>query len=206
MPYPSYKKCRSGHRHFHVTIQMYEASWLRHHFSSYKGLSGTNEVGHIWLGICTETGTSVTIHLGNRIFIIRVPAIAIVYDVITCNEINGSFVGIVMTGFDFAQCLLGRFSEGETGKIKGVFHYYAHPTCKEGVDLMVPSMKRQYNRVQLEGGVMCLKYCGSFIKTQGMYQALLRKITMDWCTSELRDVIRGQVSGSTPNSRKEDMK
>ena len=200
LPLQYHKKCRSSDRHFQATIYMCEAMFLKESFTPYKDLSLTTEVGHVWIGACPEAGSSVTIQLGNIVFVARVPVLAMVYEIITANDIDHSYVAVIFNSVDYAYSFVGRFG-CEAGDIKALFHLYSHPHNKNGADFLNPPQERRDGRIVVSGGSMGLKACASFLTTHAAYQSALRQVLTDWKTADLA-MKPIEYSGSSPEAPK----
>ena len=178
--YPKHKKCRSAHRYFHAPLLMMEARFLKTHFVPFKDLSIDAEVGQIWLAICPNSGTGISITLGNRTFQYTMPMIGVANQILTMSAgADVSYIVVIITGFYWAYAVIFKFSMVGYS-IECNAHVYYHRKSGPGMDLGEVNKRFIEDEVLIEGGVITFKTCAGFPRLAPGSQELIREIMKDW--------------------------
>ena len=150
------------HRYMVTKLIMAECRILRDAFGYLKGLKPAMNIGSLWLGLCPQGGTSINIAVLDKVFNYTVKILANLYEVITCNDTNSFYVGILAHTSATTDAIVARFWANE-GKIQGGFRHYVHPGDPEDVDKMaVQSWEGPNGSTYLDGGVEFSHIAGSF--------------------------------------------
>ena len=184
--YNEHLECRCTHRFFNTKLIMADAVILRKKMCLLEGVSPTSSIGHIWVSTCTIKGTAVNISCLNKVYNYNAPILGNFYEILTTNDINAFYVGVVVYTPQSTDAIIAKFWLTSGGELNGGFRHYVNPRnsplCYKMKVQPHTTKKDGHEELHYDGGMESCHVSGSFPDQNTGVIGCLRLIVNTWGT------------------------